>query len=294
MQFFYSPDYNATSESFDTLSKADAIARSLKDSPIPGVTVVAPRPASPNLIKVAHSRRYLKALGKGSPRKLAESNGLEWDHNLLNAAAASSGGMVTATLTALEQGCAGTASSGLHHARRGGGNGFCTLNGLAMAAAVARATDGIKNVLVLDLDAHCGGGTASIIADWDGIEQVDVSVSTFDHYRSTPWARLSLVKHAKNYLPTIERVLTDTPAANFDVVLYNAGMDPHSYAGGNVDGIDTAMLAERERMVFDWVGYTPIAFCMAGGYTSHRFPMDSVVNLHRLTIAEAARHSLDD
>jgi hypothetical protein len=42
------------------------------------------------------------------------------------------------------------------------GAGFCTFNGLALAALAALDL-GAKRVLVLDLDAHCGGGTHELL-----------------------------------------------------------------------------------------------------------------------------------
>ena len=72
----------------------------------------------------------------------------------------SNGGAVAAGLAALEHGVAGSLSSGLHHARREKGAGFCTFNGLVIAAREA-LTAGARSVLILDFDAHCGGGTRS-------------------------------------------------------------------------------------------------------------------------------------
>lgn len=71
---------------------------------------------------------------------------------------ATNGGVVAAAISALEHGTAGSLSSGLHHARRETGEGFCTFNGLAIAAREALSA-GARSVLILDLDAHFGGGT---------------------------------------------------------------------------------------------------------------------------------------
>ncbi|MDP2769724.1 MAG: amidohydrolase family protein, partial [Giesbergeria sp.] len=52
---------------------------------------------------------------------------------------ASNGGAVAAALAAIAEGVAGSLSSGLHHAARGRGAGFCTFNGLALGVRAARA-----------------------------------------------------------------------------------------------------------------------------------------------------------
>lgn len=69
-------------------------------------------------------------------------------------------------------------SSGMHHARVDRGKGFCTVNSLAIGALCARKGG---RVLVLDLDAHWGGGTAQYIKG-SGVLQVDLSTTDFDRY----------------------------------------------------------------------------------------------------------------
>jgi acetoin utilization deacetylase AcuC-like enzyme len=201
---------------------------------------------------------------------------------------ASTGGARDAALWALRHGRhAGAGSSGLHHARYEGGSGFCTFNGLVVAARAALLA-GAQRVLIVDFDAHCGGGTASLIEHVDGIEQIDVSVSTFDHYRSRPDARLWMAD-GSNYLDVAREALASvTSPENVDVVLYNAGADPHEFAGG-VRGVTTSTLAERDRLVFHWAGEhrLPVAFVFAGGYEGYGLTLDQVVDLHRLTIEAA-------
>ena len=46
MKLFYSPDYVAAAESFDTTRKSGWIAESLVADPIDGVEIVAPRPVT--------------------------------------------------------------------------------------------------------------------------------------------------------------------------------------------------------------------------------------------------------
>jgi hypothetical protein len=41
---------------------------------------------------------------------------------------------------------------------------------------------GVGSMLILDLGAHCGGGTASLIEDEPRVWQIDVSVSSYDRY----------------------------------------------------------------------------------------------------------------
>jgi acetoin utilization deacetylase AcuC-like enzyme len=297
MTTYYSPDYNATAVDFETTRKADALVASLTTTPIPGVALIDPEPATLPELERAHDRAYLSALQLGIPERRATSNGLGWDPHLFRAVSASTGGVLRAAArvrTFDHQRVAGSLSSGLHHARWDEGLGFCTLNGLAAAALDAQANRNAKRILILDLDAHCGGGTADIVGPYDGIEQLDISVIPFDHYRSTENLQLHVVDKAADYLPTIQEQLAAIPhPETIDLVLYNAGMDPHEQAGG-IDGITAAILADREDLVFRWAAdlRLPIAWVLAGGYTGPDFTLDDVVNLHRLTLEAAVRYDV--
>ena len=186
---------------------------------------------------------------------------------------------------------AGSLSSGFHHAAYGSGDGFCTFNGLVIAAHAALSA-GARSVLILDLDAHCGGGTASLIANEPRIRQVDVAVDRHDRYSETDQARLAMVNNSADYLPTIQRLLDALDGDVFDLCLYNAGMDPHTRCSiGGLAGINEWILAERERLVFAWCQGRglPIAFVLAGGYIGQRLDQRGLVELHRLTLSAAAR-----
>ena len=292
MQVFYSSAYVAGAHELETTRKARWIADSLRDAPIAGVELVAPTSLTTDDLLAVHDEQYVRAIRDGTPRELAESQSFVWDAGLWPMTLASNGGVVAAVHSALASGRAGSLSSGLHHARRDRGAGYCTFNGLVVAARAA--LDVIAgSVLILDLDAHCGGGTASLIADESRIWQCDVSVSAFDQYESSDRARLELVRDAEHYLPTIERQLDRLAAddSKFDLCIYNAGMDPFEHcATGGLPGIDRAMLARREELVFSWCGTRgiPVAFVLAGGYLGPSLDQAGLVALHRLTLSAAA------
>ncbi|MEX1106150.1 MAG: hypothetical protein WEB78_08130 [Ilumatobacteraceae bacterium] len=288
MRVFHDAAYNDTGLTIETTRKATEIARSLIDRPIDRVEIVSPAVCRRDEIEAVHAPSYVDAVFTGRPRSLAASNTIGWDDRLAGAVCASTGGVRDATLQALATGgVAGSLSSGLHHASWASGSGYCTFNGLVVAAHAALAA-GARRVLVLDLDAHCGGGTAGLIDGLDGVEQVDVSVSPFDRYESRPDARLVLCD-GSNYLEVVERELAAITAPDeIDLVLYNAGMDPHGLAGGDPD-IDDDVLLAREHLVFGWAAShrLPTAWVLAGGYT-HGLTMAELVDLHRITIRAAA------
>jgi acetoin utilization deacetylase AcuC-like enzyme len=151
-------------------------------------------------------------------------------------------------------------------------------------------------VLILDFDAHCGGGTQSLLAAEPRIWQVDVSVSHFDSYDSSAHAALVIVDDANSYLSTIEQNLRDIERRGppFDLCIYNAGMDPlESCTIGGLPGITAGILARREHLVFDWCQShnLPVAFVLAGGYIGPALDQPTLVALHRLTLEAAANES---
>jgi acetoin utilization deacetylase AcuC-like enzyme len=290
---FYSSAYVGSGYAFDTTRKAQWIADSLSESAIPGIRLVEPPPLTREQLAKVHDADYVRAIEIGSPRDLADSQGFTWDAGLWPMVLSSNGGVVAAARSALERGVAGSLSSGLHHARYSKGLGFCTFNGLVIAACEA-LTAGAKSILILDLDAHCGGGTASLIAKNERLRQIDVSVSPYDSYQASDRLWLDVVEEAADYLPTIERRLSeaDRRGLEFDLCLYNAGMDPFEDCSiGGKAGITRDVLAERERLVFAWRQRRklPIAFVIAGGYVSRRLDQRALVELHRLTLAAAAK-----
>jgi acetoin utilization deacetylase AcuC-like enzyme len=288
MKLFYSPDYVAAAESFDTTRKSGWIAESLEREPVGSVDIVTPDPLTFEDIAKVHAAAYVKAVRIGTPLDVAQSQGFAWDPGMWKAVTASNGGVVAAARAALEDGVSGSLSSGLHHAQRNTGAAFCTFNGLVIAAMTV-LREGAQSVLIIDLDAHCGGGTHSMIEEDNRIRQLDVGVNVLDAYWMNGKNTLDIVRDSDKYLPTVESRLNELDGS-FDLCIYNAGMDPDERcAVGGFPGVTARMLCEREQMVFSWARDrgVPIAFALAGGYSGGRLSKDELVKLHRMTIQAA-------
>jgi len=289
----YSPAYVGAAHAFETTRKAAWVAQSLQAHPIEGLSLVGNAALTATQLAVAHSPAYINAVHTGQPRALAESQGFAWDPQLWPMVLASNGGVLAAARRALVQGVAGSLSSGLHHARRDHGNGFCTFNGLAIAALTSLGPK-VRRILVIDLDAHCGGGTHSLLAGHRAIRQLDIAVDAFDRYAPTGNNSLDIVSDAGAYLDTLENRLQALASEPFDLCLYNAGMDPHQYCPvGGLPGIDARLLARRESRVFSWCAKRrlPIAFVLAGGYIGPQLDRAGLVGLHRLSLQAAVASS---
>ena len=161
LNVYYDQAYTGSAFAFDTTRKAAWVADSLAADPIAGIRLVAPESSRWDQVAQVHAPAYVQAIRTGEPRDLAQSQKLRWDAGLGPMVLATNGGAVASALDALRSGVSGSLSSGLHHARRACGKGYCTFNGLVMAAHAALDA-GAGSVLILDLDAHCGGGTAEL------------------------------------------------------------------------------------------------------------------------------------
>jgi acetoin utilization deacetylase AcuC-like enzyme len=61
-------------------------------------------------------------------------------------------------------------------------------------------------------------------------------------------------------------------------------------------GITTGVLAQREKLVFEWAGQhgVPVSFVLAGGYSGRKLSRAQLVDLHRLTVQEAVSAERSD
>lgn len=288
LNIFHNRDYGASKCEFDTTRKAVDIAQSLVNCPIPGAEVIDPvnyYEEAERVISTIHSPEYVKAVRTGKPRELAQSSSFTWDKDIFTMARAHTAGMIAAAVNALMTNSRlGSLSSGMHHASFGCGAGYCTFNGLA-AAIQGSLNVGAQRFLILDFDAHAGGGTWNIMQRLfpENAVQIDVTISAFDTWTPSGESRLDIVD-SKNYIPAINASLEYAASlAPFDLIIYNAGVDIRN------SGVSEADLRTRERLVSEFIGTSSAIFGLAGGYTWGRYNIDDVVGWHRLTIAEWAR-----
>ncbi|MFN3377476.1 MAG: hypothetical protein ACK40S_13125 [Burkholderiaceae bacterium] len=181
------------------------------------------------------------------------------------------GSMIAAAEHALRHGghvCSPT--SGFHHASYDSAWGFCTLNGLAVAALVV-AMQGAK-VGILDCDAHEGDGTADILRRIKG--------HGIKHH--TLGAHFPCRQRAEDgeFLHWLRSAIDDL--SDCDVVLYQAGADAweRDPLGGQ---LRNKLMELREFFVFS--GLKNVAWNLAGGYVRDKDGgISSVLSLHTKTL----------
>jgi acetoin utilization deacetylase AcuC-like enzyme len=278
---YYNEQYVASDHAFDTTRKAGELAAVIEaDHSV--ATLVDPEGFTDQAISLigrVHTSEYVDAVSTGTPSGLAESQGFTWDSKVSPMAIAHSSGLVAGVTEVLSgpSRVAGSLSSGLHHARADRGAGYCTFNGLAVAAACALDL-GIERLLVLDLDAHCGGGTRSM-TDPDSAVQIDVSTVDFDRWTPSGHDALLMADIGDYLHRVVEALELAERAGSVDMVLYNAGMDPAN------SGVSTSDLKRREQMVAEWADHHryPLVYTLAGGYTAG-ITMAELIDLHLLTV----------
>lgn len=291
MNIYWNEDYCGASTEFETLKKSKHIATALNwHNPLSEwVEVKDPADAvgalaeAHNVIQNGLEAEYLQAVMTGRPRELAETNGFKWDNGIYQMVLNSTSGILSAiqdVSNGFDHAC--SLSSGLHHARRDKGEGYCTVNSLALGALYARKH--FNNVVILDLDAHCGGGTNEYLQGTD-ILQVDYSTSGFDAYEFSNNSQLTICKDKDKYMDGVENALSSLTSLGPDLVIYNAGVDIYPF-------VEPEVVSRRERMVADRMRTlgVPTVIVMAGGYGEY----STIVNLHLTTImAFACPHLLN-
>ena len=266
------------------------------------VRVVAPDPIAREALLRVHTPAYVEAVRSGEPRALAESQKLPWSPALWPSVLLTNGAVLAAAERALDDGVSAALASGFHHSHADHGEGFCTFNGLVVAAEMLRAARRVAKLAVLDLDLHYGNGTASLCAARPWL--FNCSIYGNDYWQNTAYRDVSTVHHsdAANHvsfaLPNgsgrsalraaLERGIAAILAwGRPDIVLYQAGADPFKEDPYSPLDLDAADLRERDRFVFDWAKAhgLPLAWVLAGGYTKD---VSKIVGIHLGTFEAAA------
>jgi acetoin utilization deacetylase AcuC-like enzyme len=271
----------------------------------PWVRVERPAPVSPVDLLRVHTSAYVDAVRTGEPRGLAESQKFPWSPALWPSVLLTCGGALAAAQRALDDGLAAALASGFHHAHADHGEGFCTFNGLVVAAEALREAGRLRRVAVLDLDLHYGNGTASLCATRPWL--FNCSIYGNDYWENKPYRDVESVRHRDGanhvsfVLPngsgseTLFDALERGTAAILgwgrpDLVLYQAGADPYREDPYSPLELGLDDLRERDRRVFVWAKREglALAWVLAGGYTPD---VSKVVDVHLGTFdaAQAAR-----
>ena len=205
------------------------------------------------------------------------------DWRVLRPMRLATGGTLLACRLALERGVAINLGGGFHHAAADWGGGFCVYADVPWAAAVLYREGKIGKVLVVDLDAHQGNGTAAVFRALPWASIFDVYQEDLFPRRKEPEDYPFPVPRGTTGGEYLELIREFLPMAldrvRPDLVIYNAGSDP--YVDDPLAGLCLTMtdLADRDLMVatlaptgrfrWRWCSQAAIPLCR-GKFTSMR------------------------
>lgn len=273
---FYRPEMVARPRSYSP--SAEKPARVVDDWLALGLPIelIAPEPVSEAELGRAHDPDFVRAV-------LASKRDNGFGDRSPEVAASlpyTTGAMLSAARWVLERGGIACAPcSGFHHAGYARAAGYCTFNGLVVTALALLSEERVRRVAILDCDQHHGDGTEELLRRLER----RASVHHFSAGESF---------HARAQVPAFfERLARELDeAAACDLVLYQAGADPHvdDPLGG---WLTTDELRLRDELVFDTLAArgVPVVWNLAGGY--QREPDGSIPEVLRIH-ANTARASL--
>jgi len=253
--------------------------------------------ADPGLIDEAsillvHTPEYwhqVKTLGL--PPRMVRRIGLPNTEVSVLRARNSVAGTLSAARSALRQGIGMGLAGGTHHAYPDRGEGFSTLNDIAISARCLLQEGKVQKILIVDLDVHQGNGNAFIFGE-------DPEVFTFsmhgkDNYplkkeKSDLDIALPSGTEDKEYLNRLTTTLPrlfeqDRP----DLVFFQSGVDVLATDKLGKLSLTKEGCLQRDRIVFStcFEYEVPVCTCMGGGYSTR---MADIVDAHCNTFAAAA------
>ena len=246
------------------------------------------RPELPDLeaIALVHDREYVNAYWQGTLDPKAQRRiGLPWSPELAYRTRIAVGGTLLTARLALAHGLACNTAGGTHHAFPSYGSGFCIFNDLAIASRVLLKEGLVQKILIVDLDVHQGDGTALIFQD-------EPKVFTFSMHCQINFPSIKQISDRDvplregmeddEYLRTLADYLPDLLSEiKPDLVLYDAGVDPHIGDRLGKLALTDAGIYRRDMQVLSTCvsqGF-PVASVIGGGYCED---MRSLVYRHSL------------
>jgi acetoin utilization deacetylase AcuC-like enzyme len=272
----------------------------LEDAVVAPEDVQVPELAPPAWLELAHTPGYVGAvLDQSLDAAAVRRIGLPITAAVARRARAACAGTVLTARLALARGLACNTAGGSHHAFRDHGSGFCVFNDVAVAARLLLAEGAVERVMVVDLDVHQGDGTAAIFADEPRVFTLSLHCRTnFPLRKQTSDLDLGLEAGLEDdaYLRLLEDHLPGLlEDVRPDLVVFNAGVDPHVDDRLGRLALSEAGLVARERLVLESClrRGVPVAGVLGGGYAPDLEQLARLHTiLHRVAAEEFVRRRL--
>lgn len=247
-----------------------------------------PEPMPRAWIERVHTPGYVDAVLSASVDRATERRiGFPVTSRVARRSVLSAGGTYLAARLALSHGYAANGAGGSHHALADTGAGYCVLNDLAIAAVRLLGEGHAGRVLIVDLDVHQGDGTAALLAN-------EPRAFTFSMHAEKNFPARKTVSDRDVPLPDgmedaayLATLAVELPPLldtfRPDLILYQAGVDPHADDKLGRLALSDAGLEARDRLVIREAAMRGIALASAlgGGYGTDRM---AIARRHAATI----------
>ena len=238
MHVAYSPRLTLADSKYITLQKPEVVARTALA--LGAVSHKVTHAATPELLANVHSLKYIKDVMYG---RVPDGFGTT-DYAVMMQAMWACGAMKKGMEVALEYGNCLVPASGFHHASYASNWGYCTFNGMILAAVLSG-----KKTLIIDGDAHYGDGCVDIIDK--------LKLGGRIHYRQC--------------FEPLEKI---ADLESYGLVIYQPGADSME-EGPNLSMADFRL---RDYCIFVQClqAGVPVLWCLGGGYKS----LGAVTKIH--------------
>ena len=225
---------------------------------------------------LAHTTQYVDLVFEG-----VEPNGFDnFDPRVPTSTLYTVGSLVAACLARPTlKGSICSPTSGFHHAGHDFGGGFCTFNGLMVAAIKYLDAHPGSTVGILDCDVHFGNGTADILSKLPEyakrIQHFTVGKENFGD------------DDGLGFFPWLKKAIRSLQSC--DLVIYQAGADQAlgDPLGGYLGMVEYSL---RDQTVFSTLG-DKIVWNLAGGYQKDaQGGISKVLHLHSITARYSERN----
>ncbi|MEM9136064.1 MAG: histone deacetylase [Cyanobacteria bacterium P01_F01_bin.42] len=222
--------------------------------------------------------------------------GLPWSDELVKRTITAVGGTILTARLALRFGVGLNTAGGTHHAFPSFGSGFCIFNDMAIAIRLLQLEQLINSALIIDLDVHQGDGTAFIFSHDPSVITCSIHCeknfpgrkrpSDFDRGLAEGTDDIAYLKVLDALL---EQILRDYRP---DIVLYNAGIDPHQDDLLGKMNLSDRGISLRDHRVLSTCheASLPVACVIGGGYGKD---MQALIERHALLFKAADQIFLD-
>ncbi|QJU60653.1 histone deacetylase [Sphingomonas sp. AP4-R1] len=274
--------------------KYACVLAALRESAVP-MRVHAPEPMAAEWIAAVHDPLYAEQVLTASvPPEKERRIGYAVTPAIARRSQLTVGGTFLAARLALHYGYAANIAGGSHHALPDTGAGYCVLNDLAIAANRLIAEGDAQRILIVDLDVHQGDGTAVLTAGRDDIFTVSLHAErNFPVRKARSSLDVPLPDRTgdETYLAILSETLNKVlDRFSADLLLYQAGVDPHGDDRLGRLALSSEGLLARDRMVMNHALHRgiPLASTLGGGYGPDMHALGARHAATILALAEAA------